>query len=236
MGQDFFRFKQFGIRQNLDVMRVNMDGVLLGAWAKTEKANRVLDVGTGTGVIALMLAQRGAQQVDAIDISAEAVRQATGNADHSPWSDRIQVHAAPLQLWAENCEHPYDLIVSNPPYFCRSLKSPKDVRNITRHTEALPQEELAESVALCLSKDGIFCAIFPMAEGAMFISKAIEFGLHCRRTLLLHSKPNSRPKRILCEFQQSAGELTENALTIYDSKGEYSSQYKALTQDFYLNF
>lgn len=236
MGQDFFRFKQFGVRQEREVMRVNMDGVLLGAWASAQGAQRALDVGTGTGVIALMLAQRGVELVDAVDISPEAVRQASGNAAHSPWAGCVRVHESPFQLWAERVEEPYDLVVSNPPYFSQSLKSPNVVRNAMRHTDLLLQEELAEGVSLCLARAGVFSAIFPMAEGAMFVAKAAAFGLHCRRTLLVHSKPNSATKRMLCEFSREPGELQESSLFVYDQEGEYSGQYRALTGDFYLNF
>ncbi len=236
MGQDYFRFKQFSVRQDLEVMRVNVDGVLLGAWAGVEGACAALDVGTGTGVIALMLAQRGVPRVDAIDISPEATEQAGRNVAHSPWPGAVGVHHSSFQLWAEVCTQPYDLVVSNPPYFSNSLKGPDARRNAMRHNDLLPHRELLEALDLCLAADGCFAGIFPTSEGALLIALAAELGLHCRRKLLVSSKPNGPVKRILCELTRGAGTGHEAQLSIYDHAGEYSRAYRDLTADFYLNF
>lgn len=235
-GCDYFRFKQFVVHQQRDVMRVNTDGVLLGAWTPAPAGHRILEVGTGTGVVALQLLQRGARQVDAIDIDLQACEQARENADLSPWAAQMQVVQNSFQEYAEQCETMYDLVVSNPPYYVGALPSPNERRNVMRHADTLPLEDLLAGLALCLAPTGRFVAIFPIAEGSQFIALAAKAGLYCRQQVQVADQPMKRTKRLLCEFtyEKCTPQLSE--LFIRDANGEFSQEYRALTKAFYLGF
>ena len=235
-GRDYFQFKQFTVHQRRDVMRVNTDGVLLGAWTPDVAGRRILEVGTGTGVIALQLLQRGAQWVDAIDIDLETCLQARENAALSPWASQIEVVHSPFQLFAETCDEPYDLVVSNPPYYVDSLPSPNARRNQMRHALSLPTEDLLGGLELSLSPSGRFVAVFPLAEGSAFVSQAAGVGLYCSRQVAVADKPQGATKRLLCEFRRERCTPLVEELFIHNADGDYSAEYRALTAPFYLDF
>ena len=172
-----FRFKQFTVFQSECAMKVGTDGVLLGAWADTHNATRILDIGTGTGLLALMLAQRAPHaEITAIEIDPAAVEQAAANAQNSPWGNRIRIIGGDFgkHIFKEK----FDLIVSNPPYFCNSLKNPDEKRKTARHDDTLTQETLAKGIAEIIAKNGTACVIYPTAEGESFIRTASSFALH----------------------------------------------------------
>lgn len=235
-GHDYFRFKQFIVQQNLDVMRVNTDGVLLGAWVSDVVDKQILEIGTGTGVIALQLLQRGAKHVSAIDIDAQACEQALRNAEASPWAEQMTVQQISFQEYAEQADAPYELIVSNPPYYSASLHSPNARRNQMRHADTLSTEDLLLGLELCLSPEGRFAAIFPLAEGSLFIAYAAQKGLYCSKQVEVAEQPLKPPKRLLCEFQRTAVIPKKTALYIRDTNGNFSKEYRELTSPFYLNF
>ncbi|MEE0972800.1 MAG: methyltransferase, partial [Paludibacteraceae bacterium] len=159
MRNSFFRFKQFTVYQDRCAMKVGTDGVLLGVLADVSKATRILDIGTGTGLIALMLAQRQKDaHVDAIEIDEQAAQQAQENIAQSPFC-YIHVHTTALQAY--NSTQPYDLIVSNPPYFVDSLKAPNAARNLARHTDSLSFADLLQGAERLLHNDGCFWVILP---------------------------------------------------------------------------
>ena len=235
-GRDYFQFKHFTVQQTRDVMRVNTDGVLLGAWTPEVDGRRILEIGTGTGVIALQLLQRGARWVDAIDIDAEACQQAQENATASPFASQIEVFHTPFQLFAETCEAPYELVVSNPPYYVDSLPSPNARRNQMRHALSLPTEDLLEGLELCLTPTGRFVAIFPLAEGSAFVAQAAGAGFYCSRQVAVADKPQGATKRLLCEFRRERCTPLVEELFIHNADGEYSAEYRTLTSPFYLDF
>lgn len=218
-------------------MRVNTDGVLLGAWANVTGANRILDIGTGTGVIALMLAQRTTDvNIDAIEIDAQSATEARSNVNLSPWTNRIDVINCSLQSFAPLVSHRYDLIVSNPPYFNQSLKSPHNSRNISRHSESLPYPDLVEGVIKLLAPSGRFCGVFPYSEGNVFIAIAGGHGLYCTQKVNVQSHPGRKVLRVLLQFETQKKAVAESTLTIHNPDGSYSEEYKRLTGDFYLGF
>lgn len=235
-GADYFRFKHFTVRQQRDVMRVNTDGVLLGAWTPEPAGHRILEVGTGTGVVALQLLQRGALQVDALDIDEQACQQAHENANLSPWAAQIQVLQSSFQEYAEQCDVLYELVVSNPPYHVGSLPSPNARRNVMRHADTLPLQDLIDGLLLCLAPTGRFVAIFPVAEGSQFIALAARSGLYCRQQVQVADQPMKRTKRLLCEFVRERCTSNLSELFIRDASGDFSQEYRALTEAFYLHF
>lgn len=230
-----FKFKQFTVHQQRSAMKVGTDGVLIGAWASVRPADRaVLDIGTGTGLIALMLAQRNPKaEVVAVEIDTESAAQACENVAESPWSDRIKVERCAVQEFTSTMK--FDLIVSNPPYFVDSLKCPDESRNTARHTDTLSFAELMHTAERLLASDGRLAVIVP-AEAALSVIAAGK--LHLVRRCDVRTKPNGAPKRVMLEFSpRFEGVATREELTIGDgSNGGYSPEYIALTRDFYLKF
>lgn len=238
MGRDYFRFKQFVVKQEGAAMKVGTDGVLLGAWADLQGVKSVLDIGSGSGVVALMIAQRCDAQIEAVEIDRASAEQAKINFEASSWSDRLKICNLSFQDYSEKVCEPFDLLVSNPPYFTRSLKSQTEQRNLVRHTDQLPNEDLLKGVVKLLSPHGRFCAVFPYVEGNIFIAQAANYGLFCNRKLYVQSKPDKPTLRILTEFSFKKKKLIEESISIHTMKGdsEYTDEYKKLTADFYLAF
>jgi tRNA1Val (adenine37-N6)-methyltransferase len=235
MANPYFSFKQFTVYHDKCAMKVGIDGVLLGAWTDVENSNAILDIGTGTGLIALMLAQRGNGTVEAIDIDPNAVLQAKENITNSPWADRIHVHETSLQQFAENSTKRYDLIVSNPPYFVNSTKAPAENRSAARHTDTLSHEELIRNARILLKRTGRISIILPVIEGIKCIEYALQLGLYCTKHVTVFPKPTAAAKRLLLEFslipvQNNASELTIEAL----ERHCYSTEFTALAKNFYL--
>lgn len=231
-----FSFKQFTIDDSRCAMKVGTDGVLLGAWAST--GSRILDIGTGSGLIALMLAQRVADtaQIDAIDIDPEAVEQAEANFVASPWST-CQAYLSSLQDWATaEREGSYDLIVSNPPYFDNSLKNPDTQRSLARHTDTLSYEELIACSVSLLAEDGHLCLILPIEAERGIIELATKQGLRARRVMRVKGVERKPYKRILLDFAKSAivTEVAESELILTDKTGARTTAYASLCRDFYL--
>ncbi len=225
-------------------MKVGTDGVLLGAWVRLTGAERqVLDIGTGTGVIALMLAQRtdgfsAKPRIDAVEVETQAAGEARGNFGHTPWSDRLGVTCGPVQEFGIETEGRYELIVSNPPYFMESLKPPGEGRTMARHTELLPYDQLIRAVSRLLDvQSGRFAAIFPTAEFARFAQMAQAAGLRCIKRLEVRGRAGKAIKRIAGEFalRPLEGECVVETLCIEDQAG-FTAEYRNLTRDFYLKF
>lgn len=237
MSNPYFQFKQFTVYHDLCAMKVGIDGVLLGAWSPVDKdSHHILDVGTGSGLIALMLAQRaGSAQVDAIDIEEGAVTQAQLNFDHSPWSERVGVQNISLQDFAPICKKKYDLIVSNPPYFANSLKAPDPTRSKARHTDTISHQELLFHATGILKKTGRICLILPVTEGLQCVKYAASFSLFCYQCIYVHPKPGVEAKRILLEFGFSEKETFISHLEIETLQRHcYSEAFTLLAKDFYL--
>ena len=235
MPNPYFRFKQFTVYHDRCAMKVGIDGVLLGVWSRIGKANRILDIGTGTGLIALMLAQRSDSLIDAIDIDAEAVCQAMENVKQSPWAHRIKVNLQSLYDFAMAGTQHYDLIVSNPPYFANSLKAPSEKRTIARHTDTLTHEDLLLHAKGLLNPEGRICIILPRNEALHCKEYALNNGLHCTREVQVIPKPLAVPKRTLMEFSLQPGGQEEAVLVIEGNvRHEYSEEFSLLAKDFYL--
>jgi len=238
MSSNTFAFKQFTIRQDRCAMKVGTDAVLLGAWVKTYGVRHALDIGTGTGVIALMLAQKSGAEIDAIDIDAEAAEEAAFNVQQSPWKDRVHVYHQSLQEFQSTSEQRYELIVSNPPYFVDSLPAGDAPRTAARHTVYLPYEELIQGAANLLAKDGKFCVILPAKEGVAFQELASQYGLHITRMTKVKTTPEKPEKRLLMQFSATPkAQVSESTLVIeQDGRHQYTEEYKELTKEYYLNF
>ena len=218
-------------------MKVGTDGVLLGAWAPIEHhPNAILDIGTGTGLIALMLAQRtSATQIDALEIDENAYEQAVDNFENSPWSDRLFCFHAGIDEFIEEPEDEYDLIVSNPPFYSEDYKTDSEQRDLARFQEAMPFEDLVEAADLLLSENGIFAVIIPYKEEERFIDLCAEaelFPIKVTRVKGSHTTPIVRSLLAFKRYELSVLEADE--LVIEINRHEYTDDYIALTQDFYI--
>lgn len=236
MSNQPFKFKQFTINQDKCAMKVGTDGVLLGAWASTQhQPFSILDIGAGSGLVALMLAQRcNAEVVDALEIDDPAYEQCVSNFENSPWGDRLFCYHASLQEFVTEIDDEYDLIVSNPPFYSEDYKTENEQRDLARFTDAMPFEHLAYSGSKLLSEHGKFVVIIPFKETENFTSLATKYGLHLNEVLEIKGNPNSKIKRSLLEFSFKENTIKKSSLTIEEGRHEYTEEYKKLTQDFYL--
>lgn len=218
-------------------MKVGTDGVLLGAWTPIENNPfSILDIGTGTGIIALMLAQRSnAEQIDALEIDEEAYEQATDNFENSPWNDRLFCFHAGLDEFVEEPEDEYDLIVSNPPFYSENYKSNSEQRDLARFQDAMPFEDLVEAADLLLSENGIFSVIIPFKEEKNFLALANEYELYPIKITRVKGAPNSEIKRSLLAFSRNENpDFPVDELIIETARHQYTPEYIELTKEFYL--
>lgn len=230
-----FRFKQFAIRQQKSAMKVGTDGVLLGAWATINDSLRILDIGTGTGLIALMVAQRTRDtQIDALEIDEPSYNEAKQNIENSPWREQVKVYHSSLQSYSEHSITKYSTIISNPPFFNAGTHSPTLNRKKARHTTQLPFEDLLSCSKKMLSQDGIMALILPYIEGKSFITLAEKFHLYPQRKTEFLSKEGNTPERLLLELSFQKKGMVEDELIHYDDNGEWTEDYKAVTRGFYL--
>ena len=234
MKADLFKFRQFTVWHDRCAMKVGTDGVLLGAWASVDGAANALDVGTGSGLIALMLAQRNTElRVTGVDIDSDAVAQARENFLRSPFASRLTVLEADF-----TAPFPYDLkydvIVSNPPFYVEDVHSPDSRRNQARSESSLPFATLVDRAAELLSPQGKFDVVVPASAVPDIVLSASAHCLHLLRRTDVHTTERKPPKRTLLEFSRSDEPSVCSKLVIHDAAGGYSLQYRQLTQDFYL--
>ena len=234
-GNSYFQFKQFVVNQEDCAMKVGTDGVLLGAWFNFPENGTVLDIGTGTGLIALMAAQRGADSVVAVEIDEKAAAQAAANAALSKWKDIITVVHSDIACFSDTDKH-FDAVVCNPPFFRDSLRSPDSVRSQARHNDTLSYEKLAEMANCLLSDNGLFSLVLPYDMGDIFISVAAKNGLYlCKRTNVVTRKGNL-PKRVLLSLSKQVKVCVTDELVMFDELNNETSEYIYLVRDFYLKY
>lgn len=231
-----FRFKQFSVAQDQCAMKIGTDAVLLGAWANLEsQPNSILDIGAGTGILALMMAQRStAELIDALDIDPAAYEQCVTNFEASDWSDRLFCYHAALNEFTEEIEEQYDLIISNPPFYTTPFKTENEVRNKARFEDAMPFNKLLKSVAKLLSPNGNFNVIIPFSEELSFIEMAAKQALYPSKILHIRGQKSSPLKRSLMCFTFKKQIVEKEELTIEIARHQYTKEYMTLTKDFYL--
>lgn len=234
-----FQFKEFSIFQDKTAMKVGTDGVLLGAWCSVDNyPDSVLDIGSGTGVVSLMIAQRSdAMTIDAVEIEENAYEQTVENFEESDWSDRLYCYNATFQEFATEMadeDETYNLIVSNPPFYNDDFKTEDEARNKARFTTSLSFKELLLGVSKILSASGKFSTIIPFKEEEEFIALAKENQLFLNKICRIKGNPTSEIKRSLLEFSFKENNIIEENLTIEIERHQYTEAYINLTKDFYL--
>lgn len=240
-----FTFKQFKVEQDCCAMKVGTDGVLLGAWADVTNAPKILDIGSGTGIIALMMAQRTENQdtsgkivVHAVEIDDAAFTQSKDNMSQSPFAMRLTVFHSSIQDFAKASDIKYDLVVSNPPFFSGGTFSSNQDKTNVRHTVKLSHGDLLQSTRQLLNKNGKFCLILPLIEGMRFIEIARTYGFYTTKITEVHTLANKGIERLMLQLELNEKPLVKDKLIIQnsDERNDYTEGYKNLTKDFYTIF
>ena len=233
-----FQFKQFSVDQSGCPMKINTDGVLLGALAEADRPENILDIGTGTGVIALMLAQRFENaRIDAVEIDQSAADTANHNFKNSPFAERMSLFAVGFERFFESKpDKKYDLIVSNPPFFINSLKSPKAGKQLAKHADRDFFERLVTTASGHLTADGLLCLILPMDTAELTSSLTSKANLNEQNSIRIQSFENSEPHRLIQYFGFKQAPAKEKQFVIYKSVGNYSAEYVKLLKPYFIAF
>ena len=237
MSNTWFQFKEFKINQNRTAMKVGVDGVLLGAVSHLEQAKTILDIGAGTGILSFMAAQRTRAHITALEIEKNAFLQCKENIKLNEKEQRINLINISFQTYLKISENKFDNIICNPPFFENSFKSESLSRNIARHSEMLPKEELIEGVSCLLKDNGLFSAILPSEFENVFEQICNNYGLFCRYKTIIFPKEDKTPNRIILEFSLKKYATKTGKIVIRENDtNQYTKTYKKLTKDFYLHF
>lgn len=237
-----FQCKQFSIEQDKCAMKVNTDSMILGSWVEVNTQTRLLDIGTGTGILALMLAQKAGNDavIDAIEIDADAAAQARENVLRSPWAENINTCQGCVLSQAPARQ--YDLIVSNPPYFegaqadSNAFKNQSEARKRARQSDSLSPDALFQWVAAYLDTYGDFYCLYPAQAVQSLIPKAEAAGLFCYSLMWVQSQSNKPAYVAALRFRREPSIVKKDGLIIHDESGEYSAEFRALCREYYLNF
>jgi tRNA1Val (adenine37-N6)-methyltransferase len=229
-----FHFKQFSIRHDQSAMKVGTDAVLLGTWVDVKNAGVILDVGTGSGVVALILAQRTLPDtiIHGVEIESTDALQAAENVASSPWPGKVKIFESAIQHFQPEIN--YDLIVANPPYFVNSLAPPDPRRIEARHTTSLSHDDLLRSAVRLLKPQGRLSIILPYTEGQACIARALTHNLFCTRQWQFRTRKDKPIERLLLTFTFEMVPVDQGEILLYNGDNDWSPEYRTLTRDFYL--
>lgn len=233
---NYFQFKQFRVEQDKTAMKVCTDSCIFGAWVNCENTNRILDIGTGTGLLSLMLAQRCSAQIEAVEIDADAAAQAKENFEASPWSGRLNLIHQDFKVFAGAVTEKYNLIVSNPPFYEGSLKSPDEARNKAMHLSELSFGDLINGVKNCLNESGKFAVLLPVYESGLLKKICEQADLYPEKCLKIRNTEQESFIREITLYSFFSNSMQTEELFIRDKSGEYSTGFKNLLQEYYLIF
>lgn len=242
MANNYFRFKQFTVQQDLCAMKVTTDGCLFGAWCAVEISKRLeggnitlpakaLDIGTGTGLLSLMVAQKTALQFDAVEIDAAAAAQAAGNVATSPFSGQIKVRESDVLRLKEQA---YGVIFSNPPFYENELKSGNYAKDTAHHSHQLTWAELFAAIHRLLHADGVFFLLLPAKREGELEGYLKKQGLYVNRIVRVKQTTRHTPFRLMVQGSRTASAIAEESLSIKDEHQQYTPEFTALLKDYYL--
>ena len=235
-GNTYFQFKQFRIVQERSAMKVGLDGVLLGAWVNASGAERILDIGTGTGLLSLMACQLGAGLVTAVELTLPAYDEAALNFKNSPWAAQLEAVHLDIQSFAANSHIQYDLVICNPPFFAEHSKAANQLRNTARHTDQLSFDDLLNSVDRLLSPQGLFYVLLPIHAIEQFVGLALGVGLYLSRQLDIRGYAHNEAKVGALTFSRQTSTPYKKLLTIYKADRVYSEESESYLAQFLLRF
>ncbi len=236
---DIFYCKEFQVLQEANKMKVNTDAMLLGAWSSVASKKSILDIGTGTGIIALMLAQRNSEaSITGIEIEEKSAEEARDNFMSSPWSDKMKILCQPIQEYSRESDSKFDLLVSNPPFFSGGTMSLNENKNNVKHTIRLSHGDLLIGVSRLIEEGGHFDVILPYLEGERFIELAERYNLFPERITEVRSRPSTSIERLLISFSDNRIECERETLIMFQSGTERipTDEYKSLLGSYYLNY
>lgn len=238
MSNNYFTFKLFTVNQQYAAFKVTTDSVLLGAWAELGICGTVLDIGTGTGILALMAAQRSAAKIVAIEPDDSSFMQAGLNFAASPWHERLTLYHTTLQDYRPDAGLLFDAIIINPPYFVDSLLNPDEGKARARHNVSMSYDDIAKAAPRLLATAGTLHLVLPGNEAERFAVAAAAHDLHCIRRMLVRPTPELPPERVLMSLKRGATAACEESSMVIEEGGrhQYSDEYVSLTKDFYLKF
>ncbi len=230
-----FHFKQFSLYHHRSTMKVGTDSVLLGSWCNVGNPNKVLDIGTGSGVLAILLASRCDAIVDAIELDPSSAEEAKENFYNSSFSNRLKIIQDDFRIFSSTTKSKYDLIISNPPFFTNGIVSEKPSRKEARHTLNLDHNSLLIGIAKILNPDGKLCVVLPYDISNEFIVNAAKYNLHLHRKLIIRPKKELKPNRINIEFRHSKPkEISSEEIIIRNDENDYTDQYKEIVKAYLL--
>lgn len=229
-----FYFKQFMMYHHRSTMKIGTDAVLLGRWADVENVSSAVDIGTGSGIIPLMLAQRGVQHVDAVEIDAQSAHEAKENFELSPWRERLDVACGDVRQLSETSPMKYDLVISNPPFFTDFFKGEQERRNLARHTDSLSFGDLCKSARNYMNADSRFALVLPMLESIKFKEIAGQNGLFVKRQLYIVPVEGKEPNRINMELVLKPTNCVSETFTIRKSDSTFTDEYREFLKDYYI--
>lgn len=229
-----FHFKHFSLFHHRSTMKVGTDAVLLGRWVEVSPTDVVLDIGTGCGIMPLMLAQKGAGKIDAVELDAASANEAEINFLVSQWRDKLRVYQSDVRDFATN--EKYDLIISNPPFFINSYKSDTKRKNLARHTDdSLSFAELCASASRLLKDDGRFAVVLPLAESVEFLKDAAKCSFYQSKRMEIVPVEGKEPNRVNLELKKMPSEtILTTSFVIRGADGKFTAQFDDFLKDYYL--
>ncbi len=228
-----FHFKQFSLYHHRSTMKVGTDAVLLGVWTDVKDVSEALDIGTGSGILSLLLAARSQCRVEAVEIDHASVEEARDNFSNSPFANRLFIHQADFNLFTKQNKKRYDLIISNPPFFINDRKSEKEHKRLARHTDTLTYEQLIDGVRHLLKPNGRISVVLPYREGQHFIQLAIRKGLFVQRQMIIFPKPCREPNRMNIQLGFEKTPVDQEKFIIRNEDGSFTNAYRSYLEDYY---
>jgi len=232
-----FQFKEFSMQQAKAAMKIGTDSILLGSWVQLSNEKSILDIGTGTGLLALMMAQRSfAETIDAVEIEAKAFEEAVTNFENSPWADRLFCYHSSIQNFSNEMEDKYDIIIANPPYFTPYKNNKISSKSTARQTHFLNDLVLLKASQYLLSKNGTSAFIIPFEKEAPFIEEATKRKLFTQRITRVKDTNKATYKRSLLQFGRKKTNIKTTELVLKNEDKTYTKAFIELTKDFYRDF
>lgn len=231
-----FQFKQFYLSDDKSAMKLSTDAVLLGAVIPDFPKGAFLDIGTGSGIISMIVAQRSNGKIDAIDIDKHSIDEAKLNFENCKWNERLNAIHCSLQEFVKSTSKKYDLVFSNPPFFEDDLKSPYLARMISKHNDLLSLDDLFIGVSQLMNSNGSFWMIYPYQRISEIEMLAKKSGLYAQREYVVFPHKNKKANRVILSFQKTnPSKIDKESLSIRYPDGSFTDQYRSLTKEFYLN-
>lgn len=232
-----FFFKKFGMFHHRSTMRVGTDAVLFAQWVDVMSSDNALDIGTGSGIIPLILAQKGVGSVDAVELDSDSYEEANLNFNISVYSEKLSVVQNDVRDYAANNEKKYDLIVSNPPFYASDVKPIKEKKVMARHVSTLSFRDLIVAAKKMMKEDARFALVLPYYESRLFIKEAESLGFYLQKEFLISPIEGKEPNRVNMQFVLNEVESVETVLfTIRNKDYSYTEEYKEFLKEFYLDF